>query len=96
MKLQEIQAIIKSLIESEFQATGDYDSAISAISEGAQDSTTYNLCRSVLTDIRNEEQRHIGELTQLLKTVDAAQAIQIVAGEQEAEEQMKPYIDGIQ
>ena len=96
MSLTEIQATIKSLIQSEFEATYDYDTAISSISEGATDSTTYNLCRAVLSDIRNEEQRHIGELTELLKTVDAAQAIQINAGEQEAEEQMKPYIDQIQ
>lgn len=94
--LQQIQEIIKQLIESEFTATSDYDNAISFISENAVDSTTYNLCRAVLADIRNEEQRHIGELTELLKTIDAAQAIQIVAGEEEAQEQMKPYIDEIQ
>ena len=96
MTLMEIQATIKGLIQSEFEATYDYDTAITSISEGANDSTTYNLCRAVLSDIRNEEQRHIGELTELLKTVDAAQAIQINAGQEEAQEQMKPYIDSIQ
>lgn len=94
--LEQIQQIIKSLIESEFSATADYDDAMSFISENAEDSTTYNLCKAVLTDIRNEEQRHIGELTELLKTVDAAQAVQIVAGEEEAEKTMLPYIDQIQ
>lgn len=94
--LQQIQEIIKNLIESEFTATSDYDNAITFISDNAQDSTTYNLCRAVLTDIRNEEQRHIGELTELLKTVDAAQAAQIISGEEEAKETMMPWIDQIQ
>jgi len=94
--LEQIQAIIKQLIESEFSATADYDGAISEISEMAQDSTTYNICRAVLTDIRNEEQRHIGELTELLKTVDAAQAVEITSGEEEAKETMMPWIDQIQ
>lgn len=94
--LQEIQDIIKSLIESEFSATADYDNAINFVSENSVDSTTYNLCRAVLSDIRNEEQRHIGELTELLKTIDAAQAVQIIAGEDEAKETMMPYIDQIQ
>ena len=94
--LKQIQAILKSLIESEFSATLEYDNAITYISENAKDSTTYNLCRAVLIDIRNEEQRHIGELTELLKTIDAEQAVQIAAGEEEAQENMKPYIDQIQ
>lgn len=94
--LEQIQAIIKQLIDSEFTATADYDGAISAISEMAQDSTTYNICRAVLTDIRNEEQRHIGELTELLKTVDAAQAVEITSGEEEAKETMMPWIDQMQ
>ena len=94
--LKEIQEIIKSLIASEFSATTEYDNAIAFISENAEDSTTYNLCKAVLTDIRNEEQRHIGELTELLKTIDAAQAVQIVSGEEEAKETMMPWIDQIQ
>ena len=94
--LEELQQIIKTFIESEFSATADYDGALSFVSDNAEDSTTYNLCKAVLTDIRNEEQRHIGELTELLKTIDAAQAVQIVSGEEEAQELMLPYIDQIQ
>lgn len=94
--LNEIQEIIKSLIESEFSATTDYDNAMAFIQSNSTDSTTANLCMAVLTDIRNEEQKHIGQLNELLKTIDAQQAINIVKGEQEAEEQMMPYIDQIQ
>ena len=94
--IEQIQAIIKSLIESEFTATADYDNALTFISENAQDSTTYNLCKAVLVDIRNEEQKHIGQLNELMKTIDAQQAINIVKGEEEAQEQMLPYIDQIQ
>ena len=94
--LEQIQSVIKGLIESEFTATKDYDTALAFITENAQDSATYNMCRAVLTDIRNEEQRHIGQLEELLKTIDAQQAINIVSGEEEAEKQMMPWIDQIQ
>lgn len=94
--IEQIQALIKGLIESEFTATTDYDNALTFISENAQDSTTYNLCKAVLVDIRNEEQKHIGQLNELMKTIDAQQAINIVKGEEEAQEQMLPYIDQIQ
>ncbi len=96
MNQNEIQGIIKNLLESEYNATNDYDNAISYIEQNAQDSTTLDLCMAVLVDIRNEEQRHIGQLNELLKVVDAAQAQYIISGEEEADEQMMPYIDAIQ
>lgn len=88
--------LIENALTSEYDATNIYDSLLVSANELATDSTTLNLIRAVIMDIRNEEEKHIGQLNELMKVINAQAAINIVAGEQEAEEQMKPYIDGIQ
>ena len=88
--------LIQNAITSEFDATRIYDGLLVSANELSTDSSTLNLIRSVISDIRNEEEKHIGQLNELIKVVNAQAAINIIAGEQEAEEQMKPYIDAVQ
>ena len=88
--------LIQDAIKSEFDATRIYDGLLISASQIATDSTTLSLIQSVISDIRNEEEKHIGQLNELVKVINAQAAINIVAGEQEAEKQMLPDIDKIQ
>ena len=88
--------LIQDAIKSEFDATRIYDGLLISDSQIATDSTTLSLIQSVISDIRNEEEKHIGQLNELVKVINAQAAINIVAGEQEAEKQMLPDIDKIQ
>lgn len=88
------QAITVAL-ESEYDATRVYDNIL-ALASSSPDATLHNLVRSVVDDIRKEEQTHIGQLTELLKVIDASDAVNYIKGENEAKEQMKPSIDEIQ
>lgn len=45
--------------------------------------------KAVLTDIRDEERVHVGELTALLKYLDAAELDHLLAGEAEVKEMME-------
>lgn len=94
--ITQLTQMIDGALTSEYDATNIYDNILVAANELAQDSETLNLIRSVVSDIRNEEEKHIGQLNELVKVINAQAAVNIVSGEQEAEEQMKPYIDGIQ
>ena len=94
--ITQLTQMIDGALTSEYDATSIYDNLLVASNELAETSTTFNLIRSVISDIRNEEEKHIGQLNELVKVLNAQAAINIVSGEQEAEEQMKPYIDGIQ
>ena len=88
--------LIENALTSEYDATRIYDGLLTAAAEIAEDSTTYKLVLAVVSDIRNEEEKHIGQLNELLKVINAQAAINIVAGEHEANEQMLPNIDAIQ
>lgn len=88
--------LIQNALTSEFDATRIYDDLLVSASQLATDSTTFNLIQSVITDIRNEEEKHIGQLNELVKVINAQAAINIVKGEQEAEQQMLPDIDKVQ
>lgn len=88
--------LIQDALTSEFDATRIYDGLLISASQIATDSTTFNLIKSVITDIRNEEEKHIGQLNELVKVINAQAAINIVKGEQEAEQQMLPDIDKVQ
>ena len=88
--------LIENALTSEYDATRIYDGLMSEASQIALDSTTYNLIMAVVSDIRNEEEKHIGQLNELLKVINAQAAINIVSGEHEANDQMLPYIDSIQ
>ena len=94
--IQIITAAIEGALTSEYDATQIYDDLIITAMNVTEDSTTLNLIRSVVSDIRKEEEKHIGQLNELLKVVNAQAAINIVSGEEEANEQMLPYIDSIQ
>ena len=94
--ITQLTQMIDGALNSEYDATNIYDNILVAANELAQDSETLNLIRSVVSDIRNEEEKHIGQLNELVKVINAQAAVNIVSGEQEAEEQMKPYIDAIQ
>lgn len=87
---------IEGALNSEYDATQIYDGILITANEVTQDSTTLNLVNAVISDIRNEEEKHIGQLNELMKVINAQAAINIVSGEEEANEQMKPYIDAIQ
>lgn len=88
--------LINGALTSEFDATKIYDQLLITASEIATDSTTLSLIQAVVSDIRNEEEKHIGQLNELVKVINAQAAINIVSGEHEAEEQMLPEIDKIQ
>ncbi len=45
--------------------------------------------KAVLTDIRDEERAHVGELTALLKYLDATEMEHLLSGEQEVKEMME-------
>lgn len=94
--ITQLTQMIDAALTSEYDATSIYDNLLVAANELAETSTTFNLIRAVISDIRNEEEKHIGQLNELVKVLNAQAAINIVSGEQEAEEQMKPYIDSIQ
>ena len=92
---QTLAQAITVALESEYDATRVYDNIL-ALASASPDATLQNLVRSVVSDIRKEEQTHIGQLTELLKVIDASGAINYIKGENEAKEQMKPSIDEIQ
>lgn len=94
--ITQLTQMIDAALTSEYDATSIYDNLLVAANELAETSTTFNLIRAVISDIRNEEEKHIGQLNELVKVLNAQAAINIVSGEQEAEKQMKPYIDSIQ
>ena len=88
--------LINEALTSEFDATKIYDQLLIIASRIATDSTTLSLVQAVVSDIRNEEEKHIGQLNELVKVINAQAAVNIVSGEHEAEEQMLPEIDKIQ
>lgn len=92
----QLTEMIQGALTSEFEATSIYDGILVSAGQIAADSTTLSLIQSVITDIRNEEEKHIGQLNELVKVINAQAAINIVAGEEEAEKQMLPDIDKIQ
>lgn len=91
-----LTTLIQDAIKSEFDATNIYDNLLISAGQIAADSTTLSLIQSVISDIRNEEEKHIGQLNELVKVINAQAAINIVAGEEEAEKQMLPDIDKVQ
>ena len=88
--------LINNALTSEFDATKIYDELLILSSQIATDSTTLSLIQAVVSDIRNEEEKHIGQLNELVKVINAQAAVNIVSGEEEAQEQMLPEIDKIQ
>ena len=88
--------LIQDALKSEFDATSIYDNLLVQAGQIATDSTTLSLIQSVISDIRNEEEKHIGQLNELVKVINAQAAVNIVSGEEEAERQMLPDIDKIQ
>lgn len=92
----QLTEMIQGALTSEFEATSIYDGILVSAGQIAADSITLSLIQSVITDIRNEEEKHIGQLNELVKVINAQAAINIVAGEEEAEKQMLPDIDKIQ
>lgn len=88
--------LIQDALKSEFDATRIYDGLLISAGQIATDSTTLSLIQSVITDIRNEEEKHIGQLNELVKVINAQAAVNIVSGEEEAEKQMLPDIDKVQ
>ena len=94
--ITQLTEMIQGALTSEFEATSIYDGILVSAAQIAADSTTLALIQSVITDIRNEEEKHIGQLNELVKVINAQAAINIVAGEEEAEKQMLPDIDKIQ
>ena len=88
--------MIQDALKSEFDATSIYDNLLVQAGQVATDSTTLSLIQSVISDIRNEEEKHIGQLNELVKVINAQAAVNIVSGEEEAERQMLPDIDKVQ
>lgn len=88
--------MIQDALKSEFDATSIYDNLLVHAGQVATDSTTLSLIQSVISDIRNEEEKHIGQLNELVKVINAQAAVNIVSGEEEAERQMLPDIDKVQ
>lgn len=92
---QALSQAVSIALEGEHDATRIYDNII-ALAGSSSDATLQNIVRKVVYDIRAEEQLHIGQLYELLKIINAAAATNIIQGEQETQEQVKPFIDEIQ
>ena len=78
-----IASILNSLIVDEFEAVEGYNTAISTLT--AEDVEKYGDAIVILNDILNEENIHIGQLQEILKTISES-ASNIEDGEKEAQE----------
>lgn len=78
-----IASILNSLIVDEFEAVEGYNSAISTLT--AEDVEKYGDAIVILNDILDEENIHIGQLQEILKTISES-ASNIEDGEKEAQE----------
>lgn len=78
---QELAQAIRLDIASELEAIFLYDAHAAA--------TTDPLAKKVLTDIRDEEVAHIGELMTLLQHLDPSVAEHLASGESEVKEMME-------
>ena len=77
-----ISLILSNLIKDEWEAIDGYNSAIQTLADLKKDDAI-----TILQDIVKEENVHVGQLEQLLKTF-SVDAHDIDKGEQEAEEQL--------
>ena len=57
--IRKLTDAIEGALNSEYDATQIYDGILVTANEVTQDSTTLNLINSVISDIRNEEEKHI-------------------------------------
>lgn len=80
MSDDELIQAIRIDIAAEIEATYLYDAHIQ--------STDNELAKKVLSDIRDEEKIHIGELMTLLKRLDPKMAEQLISGESEVKEML--------
>lgn len=78
-EFETIQAIRKDIV-GEYQAIVQYSDHINT--------TNNSLAKKVWTDIRGEEQKHIGELTTLLFQLDPDSAKDFMVGKKEVEEML--------
>jgi len=81
MTKKELVQAIRADLAGELEAIYGYDAHVQA--------TDDPVAKAVLSDIRDEERAHMGELLTLLKYLDPEEGVQYKAGEQEVMEELK-------
>ncbi len=81
MTKKELVQAIRADLAGELEAIYGYDAHVQA--------TDDPVAKAVLSDIRDEERAHMGELLTLLKYLDPEEGVQYKAGEQEVLEELK-------
>lgn len=81
MTKEELVQAIRADLAGELEAIYGYDAHIQA--------TDDPVAKAVLSDIRDEERAHMGELLTLLKYLDPAEGVHYNAGEQEVLEELE-------
>lgn len=81
-----ISSMLNSLIKDELEAIDGYNGAVSTL-QSLENPSKYDGIIKILSDISGEENIHIGQLQEALKTVNE-QAELIATGEEEAKEQL--------
>lgn len=80
-----VSSMLNNLIKSEFDAIDDYNSAVATLT--AFENSNYEGIIKIISDIAAEENMHVGQLQEALKTVNG-QASLIADGEEEGREQL--------
>lgn len=87
-----VAAELISLINDEWEAVQGYNNAIATLRENSAENPFYLDAINVLEEISAEENRHVGQLQELLKQI-SPNAEEIEKGTQEAKDQLN-FVDG--